>query len=54
MHFIGLVNVANIGEGGLGVLGRDQLDWLEKDVKGLSASTPKLLGEFDILRSFFE
>ena len=40
MHFIGLVNVANIQEGGLGILGQEQLDWLEKDVKGLSTSTP--------------
>ena len=35
VHFIGLVNVANIQEGGLGTLGQEQLDWLEKDVKGL-------------------
>jgi Icc protein len=40
VHFIGLVNVANIKEGGLGVLGAEQLAWLEKDVSGLSASTP--------------
>jgi Icc protein len=43
VHFIGLVNVANIQEGGLGTLGQEQLDWLEKDVKGLSASTPIVL-----------
>jgi 3',5'-cyclic-AMP phosphodiesterase len=43
VHFIGLVNVANIQEGGLGILGQEQLDWLEKDVKGLSASTPIVL-----------
>src|ERR1700723_501480 len=43
IHFIGLVNVANIQEGGLGTLGQEQLDWLEKDVKGLSASTPIVL-----------
>ena len=29
--------------GGLGTLGQEQLDWLEKDVKGLSASTPIVL-----------
>jgi 3',5'-cyclic AMP phosphodiesterase CpdA len=40
VHFIGLVNVVNTAEGGLGVLGNEQLEWLEKDVKGLSASTP--------------
>jgi 3',5'-cyclic-AMP phosphodiesterase len=43
VHFIGLVNVANIQEGGLGTLGPEQLEWLEKDVKGLSASTPIVL-----------
>src|SRR6516164_117699 len=43
VHFIGLVNVANIAEGGLGTLGQEQLAWLEKDVKGLSASTPIVL-----------
>jgi 3',5'-cyclic AMP phosphodiesterase CpdA len=40
VHFIGLVNVANLKAGGLGSLGHDQLEWLEKDVKGLKASTP--------------
>jgi 3',5'-cyclic AMP phosphodiesterase CpdA len=40
VHFIGLVNVVDTAEGGLGVLGNDQLEWLENDVKGLSASTP--------------
>jgi 3',5'-cyclic AMP phosphodiesterase CpdA len=43
VHFIGLVNVANIQEGGLGTLGQEQLDWLEKDVKALSPSTPIVL-----------
>ena len=40
VHFIGLVNVVNLKAGGLGTLGDDQLEWLEKDVKGLSSSTP--------------
>ncbi len=40
VHFIGLVNVIDTAEGGLGVLGSEQLQWLENDVKGLSASTP--------------
>src|SRR5882724_5033411 len=40
VHFIGLVNVLSQGDGGLGVLGNAQLEWLEKDVKGLSSSTP--------------
>jgi 3',5'-cyclic AMP phosphodiesterase CpdA len=39
-HFIGLVNVVDTAEGGLGVLGAEQLAWLEKDLKDLSASTP--------------
>ena len=40
VHFIGLVNVLNLKAGGLGTLGQEQLEWLEDDVKGLSASTP--------------
>jgi len=40
IHFIGLVNVLDLKPGGLGNLGREQLEWLEKDVKGLSSSTP--------------
>jgi 3',5'-cyclic AMP phosphodiesterase CpdA len=40
VHFIGLVNVANLKPGGLGTLGREQLDWLKKDVAGLADSTP--------------
>ena len=39
-HFIGLVNVLNLKAGGLGTLGREQLEWLEKDVKSLPSSTP--------------
>jgi len=40
IHFIGLVNVLNFKAGGLGTLGHEQLEWLEDDVKDLSASTP--------------
>jgi 3',5'-cyclic-AMP phosphodiesterase len=40
IHFIGLVNVLNLKAGGLGSLGQEQLEWLEDDVKRLSASTP--------------
>jgi Icc protein len=40
VHFIGLVNVVDLKAGGLGTLGREQLEWLEKDVKGLKSSTP--------------
>jgi hypothetical protein len=40
VHFIGLVNVVDLKAGGLGNLGNDQLEWLENDLKGRSASTP--------------
>jgi 3',5'-cyclic AMP phosphodiesterase CpdA len=44
VHFIGLVNVATSKsgskDGGLGVIGADQLRWLQRDVAGLSDSTP--------------
>ena len=40
VHFIGLVNVFNLKAGGLGSLGAEQLEWLEKDVKHLASSTP--------------
>jgi len=40
VHFIGLVNVANLKGGGLGSIGADQLAWLADDLKGKSASTP--------------
>lgn len=40
VHFIGLVNVVNLKAGGLGTLGSEQLEWLEKDVRHLKSSTP--------------
>ena len=40
VHFIGLVNVASVKEGGLGTLGAEQIAWLEKDLAALSKSTP--------------
>ncbi len=40
VHFIGLVNVVNLKAGGLGTLGNEQLEWLEKDVRRLKSSTP--------------
>src|SRR5436305_5741803 len=40
VHFIGLNNVLNIREGGLGVIGAEQLEWLKKDLERLSSSTP--------------
>lgn len=42
-HFVGLVNVATsksgTGDGGLGVIGKEQLAWLEKDVARLKDDT---------------
>src|SRR5258707_5615191 len=40
VHFVGLVNVVGISEGGLGMLGSDQLTWVEQDLSGFGASTP--------------
>jgi 3',5'-cyclic AMP phosphodiesterase CpdA len=44
VHFIALINVFDFQPGfksaGLAKLGDDQLEWLEKDVEGRSASTP--------------
>ncbi len=40
VHFVGLVNVAGVSEGGLGVLGAEQLAWLEKDLARLKSDTP--------------
>src|SRR6476619_2332656 len=43
VHFVGLVNVTNLKAGGMGSLGHEQLEWLEDDLKGRSASTPIVL-----------
>ncbi|MFZ0524710.1 MAG: metallophosphoesterase [Xanthobacteraceae bacterium] len=40
VHFVGLVNVFDLKGGGMGDLGAEQLEWLENDLKGPSASTP--------------
>ena len=40
VHFVGLVNVMNLKAGGLGTLGNEQLEWLEKDLKTQKSSTP--------------
>ena len=40
VHFVGLVNVMDIKEGGLGVLGQEQLDWFKDDLKDRTNSTP--------------
>ena len=43
VHFVGLVNVANLKAGGMGSLGHEQLEWLEGDLKSRPASTPIVL-----------
>jgi Icc protein len=40
VHFMGLVNVLDLKAGGLGSLGAEQLEWIQRDVKHLSSSTP--------------
>jgi 3',5'-cyclic AMP phosphodiesterase CpdA len=40
VHFVALINVVNLKAGGMGSLGPDQLEWLEKDLSGRSASQP--------------
>jgi 3',5'-cyclic-AMP phosphodiesterase len=43
VHFVGLVNVFDLKPGGLGLLGDEQLRWLEKDLASQSGSTPIVL-----------
>jgi 3',5'-cyclic AMP phosphodiesterase CpdA len=43
VHFIALVNVMEFQAGGQGRLGPAQLDWLEDDLKGRSASQPIII-----------
>jgi 3',5'-cyclic-AMP phosphodiesterase len=40
VHFVGLNNVQDLKAGGLGNLGAEQLEWLEDDLRGRSASQP--------------
>jgi len=40
VHFVSLINVLSFKPNGLGNLGAEQLEWLEKDLRGRSASTP--------------
>src|SRR5260370_26982489 len=40
VHFIAMNNVQNFVKDGAGGFGAGQLEWLEKDVKGRTASTP--------------
>lgn len=43
VHFVALINVLNFKPGGLGALGDEQLEWLERDLKGRSSSTPMVV-----------
>lgn len=43
VHFLGLANVMNLKAGGLGSLGAEQLEWIEKDLKTLSPSVPVIV-----------
>jgi len=40
VHFVGLVNVANLKAGGQGDLGPEQLAWLKQDLASRPSSTP--------------
>jgi 3',5'-cyclic AMP phosphodiesterase CpdA len=43
VHFIGLVNVMDIQQNGLGALGAEQLAWLAADLKDRSSETPMVV-----------
>jgi hypothetical protein len=43
VHFIGLVNVADLKPGGMGNLGAEQLKWLKADLAGRHSSTPMVV-----------
>jgi 3',5'-cyclic AMP phosphodiesterase CpdA len=43
VHFVGLVNVADLKAGGMGALGAEQLAWLADDLKSKSNSTPLVI-----------
>ena len=43
VHFVSLVNVVDLKKNGLGSLGAEQLEWLEDDLRGKTASTPIVL-----------
>ncbi len=40
VHFVGLVNVADLRPGGGGMLGAEQIAWLASDLAGVASSTP--------------
>jgi hypothetical protein len=43
VHFVGLVNVADLNPGGMGNIGAEQLRWLKADLAGRSSSTPMVV-----------
>ena len=43
VHFVALVNVANLAAGGMGSLGAEQIAWLADDLKNKPASTPLVI-----------
>lgn len=54
VHFIALVNVMEFKPGGQGRLGPAQLEWLEDDLKGRSASQPIIIFTHIPLWSLYE
>ncbi len=53
VHFVGLVNVVDIQQNGLGALGNDQLAWLEDDLKGRPSDTPIVVFAHIPIRSVY-
>ena len=55
VHFVALVNVVNIKEGGLGILGPDQLDWLSEGssepLSGLASPDCRFFAHIPLLGS---
>jgi 3',5'-cyclic AMP phosphodiesterase CpdA len=54
VHFVALVNVMNFKPGGLGILGDEQLKWLQADLGARSSSTPIVLFAHMPLWSIYE
>jgi 3',5'-cyclic AMP phosphodiesterase CpdA len=54
VHFIALVNVLQFKLGGLGTLGSEQLEWVEAELKGRSASAPIVVFAHMPLWSIYE
>jgi len=54
VHFVALINVLNFKQNGLGTLGREQLEWLEDDLKGRKSSQPIVVFAHMPLWSIYE